>query len=79
MPNPLPHFLDLNEAEWSEDRESAGRAAYEEDVRRQPRYFTGEPRPRWEALCSAVQENWRRYPSARVWPSSVSLDREDRT
>jgi hypothetical protein len=45
-----------------------GQRAYEEDVRRQPTYHDGTPRPPFSALGDAVRNNWERHPTPREWP-----------
>lgn len=42
-----------------------GREAYEEDVRRCPRYDDGSPRLPWDALPEIAQWSWNRSPTAR--------------
>jgi len=37
-----------------------GRAAYEEDVRLNPTYDNGAPRPGWDELDDVVQWSWSR-------------------
>jgi len=44
---------------------SAGRLAYEEDVRRCPNYDDGTPRKRWDQLTSIEQFTWRQMPKPR--------------
>jgi hypothetical protein len=65
----------MKDGSMAEDkREAAGRAAYEEDVRRCPTYMfgtdpeTGKPadgtvkRPPWDEIEEAARESWRKNP-----------------
>lgn len=42
-----------------------GRLDYEEDLRRQPYYVTGERRPTWDELPEHLQRTWWRFPFTR--------------
>jgi len=44
-----------------------GELAYNEDVRRQPTYHTGERRPAWAALETYAKQSWERDPTPRDW------------
>ena len=44
-----------------------GELAYNEDVRRQPTYHTGERRPAWTALETYAKQSWERDPTPRDW------------
>lgn len=45
--------------------EARGRAAYEEDVRRWPRYHDGQPRKAWDELDDVARWSWIRDPRPR--------------
>jgi len=44
-----------------------GELAYNEDLRRQPTYHTGKPRPAWTALETYAKQSWERDPTPRDW------------
>ena len=47
-------------------RKSPGQLAYEDDLRRFPRYsHDGSPRRQWDELPESVQESWHRNPTPR--------------
>lgn len=45
----------------------AGRAAYQEDVRRQPTYNDGSARVTWGELGPIERDSWMRNPTPRDW------------
>lgn len=47
----------------------AGKAAYEEDCRRQPRYPDGRLRASWEQLPEYARWSWERNPTPRAYRS----------
>lgn len=50
-----------------------GQTAYEEDVRRCPKYHDGTERPTWDALKHWCKDTWHRNPTPREWPWQGSL------
>lgn len=42
---------------------SAGQAAYERDLAKQPLYHDGTPRPAWSALWPVARWSWERDPT----------------
>lgn len=44
-----------------------GELAYNEDLRHQPTYHTGERRPAWAALETYAKQSWERDPTPREW------------
>lgn len=44
---------------------SPGQTAYEEDVRREPRYPDGAPRVGWSKLPDIARWSWERNPTPR--------------
>lgn len=46
---------------------TAAKAAYEEDVRRMPRYHDGAPRKPWEGLDALARMSWEKNPTPRNW------------
>jgi hypothetical protein len=40
-----------------------GQQAYEADLRRQPLYHDGTPRPAWASLWRVAQDSWNRNPT----------------
>lgn len=55
----------------TEQPKTPGQLAYEEDVRRQPRYSDdGPPRKQWHELDQGVQSTWHKEPTPREWKRS---------
>lgn len=48
-----------------------GELAYNEDLRRQPLYHTGEPRLTWAQLDAWAKQSWERNPTPRDYPRAV--------
>jgi len=49
-----------------------GEFAYTEDVRRRPKYHTGQLRPSWKELDFHVKISWEKNPKPRDWPVSFT-------
>lgn len=49
---------------------TAGQRAYEEDMRRKPNYWHGEPRKAWHQLTDECQESWEQNPTPRTYDST---------
>lgn len=48
-----------------------GEAAYNEDLRRQPLYHTGEPRLTWAQLDAWAKQSWECNPTPRDYPRAT--------
>lgn len=53
--------------EWLKEPKSQGQIAYEEDVRRAPRYHDGTLRKPWKQLCNVAQWSWICNPIPRTY------------
>ena len=52
-------MLDINK--------TPGQLAYEEDVRRKPKYHDGGTRKMWNELTFIEQQSWEKNPTPRNW------------
>lgn len=52
---------------------SPGQLAYEEDVRRRPRYPDGKPRDTWDQIDPIARWSWNRNPTQRFKQPELPL------
>jgi hypothetical protein len=58
-------LADVNPKAGAKKGKTAGRAAYERDLAKTPRYHDGSKRPSWDKLSDIARDSWERNPTDR--------------